>query len=69
MHATVYLDITYPDESLHPVSELTNGNGIAIHTISQPAKGTYTITVTNVTHGSLTYDSGANIETTDSHTV
>ena len=67
--ATVYMDITYPDESVHLVSALTNGDGIAIHTISQPAKGTYIITVTNVTHGSLTYDSGANVETTDSYTV
>lgn len=65
--ATVYMDITYPDESVHSVSALTNGNGIATYTISRPAQGTYTTTVTDVTHDTLTYDPDTNKETTDSY--
>ena len=67
--ATVYMDITYPDGSVHSVSAVTNGKGIATYQISRPAKGTYTVTVTNVTHDTLTYDLDANKETTDSYTV
>jgi len=48
---------------------LTNGNGIATYQVSRPAGGTYTVTVTNVTHETLTYDPDANKETTDSYTV
>jgi hypothetical protein len=67
--ATVYMNITYPDESNQPVSAMTNGNGIATYQISRPPKGTYTVTVTNVTHDTLTYDPDVNNETTDSYTV
>jgi hypothetical protein len=67
--ATVYMDVTYPDGSVHSVSAVTNGNGVAKYPIRRPAKGTYTVTVTNVTHETLTYDPDANVETTDSYTV
>ena len=67
--ATVYMDITYPGGSVFSVSAVTNGNGIATYQINRPAKGTYTVTVTNVTHATLTYDPDANKETTDSYTV
>lgn len=67
--ATVHVDITYPDGSVHSASAVTNGDGIATHQISKPAKGTYTVTVTNVTHDTLTYDPDANKETTDNYTV
>lgn len=67
--ANVYMDITYPDGSVHHVSAVTNGNGIAIYQIRRPAKGTYSVTVTNLTHDTLTYDPDANKETTDSYTV
>ena len=50
--ATVYMDITYP-ESVDSVSAVTNDNGIGTYPINRPAKGTYTVTVTNVTHGTL----------------
>jgi subtilisin family serine protease len=67
--ATVYMDIEYPDASVYQVTEVTEDKGVATHKISQPAKGTYTVTVTNVTHATLTYDPSANKETTDSYTV
>jgi len=67
--ATVYMNVTYPDGSNQPVSAITNDNGIATYKISRPATGTYTVTVTNVTHDTLTYDPDANVETTDSYTV
>lgn len=63
------MDITYPDETVHSVSAVTNDNGITTYQISRPAKGTYAVTVTNVTHDTLTYDPDANKETTDSYTV
>jgi len=67
--ATVYMDITYPDASAHFVSAVTADTGIATHQITRPAKGTYTVTVTDVSHGTLTYYPDANKETTDSYTV
>jgi len=67
--ATVYMDITYPGGSVLSVSAVTSDNGIATYQINRPAKGTYTVTVTNVTHATLTYDPSANKETTDSYTV
>ena len=67
--ATVYMNVTYPDGSNQTVSAVTNDNGIATYKISRPATGTYTVTVTNVTHGTLTYDPNANVETTDNYTV
>jgi len=67
--ATVYMDIKYPDGSVRSVSAVTSVKGVATYTISKPAKGTYTVTVTNVIHNTLTYDPSANKETTDSYTV
>ncbi len=67
--ATVYMDITYPDETVQSVSAVTNDNGIATYQINRPATGTYTATVTNVTHSTFTYDPAANKENTDSFTV
>jgi len=67
--ATVYMDIEYPDGSVPSVSVVTNGNGIATYQIRRPARGTYSVTVTSVTHDTLTYDPDANKETTDSYTV
>ena len=67
--ATVYMDIRYPDGSVRSVSAVTSVKGIATYTISRPAKGTYTVTVTTVTHATLTYDPSANKETTDIFTV
>ncbi|MBA7492492.1 hypothetical protein ES702_03042 [subsurface metagenome] len=67
--ATVYMDITYPDESVHSVSAVTIDDGVATYQINRPEKGTYTVTVTNVTHETFIYDSDANKETTDSYTV
>ncbi len=67
--ATVYMNLTYPDASVYSVSAVTNGNGIATYKINRPPTGTYTVTVTNVTHDTLTYDPDANVETMDSYTV
>ena len=67
--ATVYMNIVYPSGSVKSVSAVTGTNGVASYTINRPAKGTYTVTVTNVTHSTLTYDAAANKETTDSYTV
>jgi len=67
--AAVYMGIIYTDGSVHLVSAVTNGEGIATHQISRPAKDTYTVEVTNVTHGTLEYDPGANKETWDSYKV
>jgi hypothetical protein len=67
--ANVYMDITYPDTSVHSVSAVTSTDGVATYQIQRPAKGTYTVTVTDITHGTFTYDPDANKETTDSYTV
>jgi len=67
--ATVFMSIRYPDGSVRSVSAVTNSDGVATYSISRPAKGTYTVTVTNVTHATLTYDPSANKETTDIFTV
>jgi len=67
--ATVYIDVTYPDSSVDSVSTVTADNGVATYKIKGPAKGTYTVTVMNVTHATFTYDPDANKETTDSYTV
>lgn len=67
--ATVYMDITYPDTSVHSVSAVTLDDGVATYHINRPAKGTYTVTVTEATHETLIYDSDANKETMDSYMV
>jgi len=67
--ATVYIDIELNDQPFQSVSPVTNGNGVAKYSIRRPAKGTYTVTVTDVSHGTFTYEPDANKETTDSYTV
>ena len=67
--ATVYMDIRYPSGSVVSVSAVTSKTGVATYSINRPAKGTYTVTVTNVVHASFKYDPSANKETTDSYTV
>jgi hypothetical protein len=67
--ATVYMNIRYPSGSTKSVSTKTNTQGVATYLISNPAKGTYTVTVTNVVHTAYKYDPGANKETTDTYTV
>lgn len=67
--ATVYIEIELDDQPFQSVSPVTNDEGVATHTIQNPAAGTYTVTVTNVTHDTLTYNPADNVETTDSYTV
>jgi len=67
--ATVYMDIRYPSGQVRSVSAVTNVKGVATYTISKPAKGTYTVTVTNVNHTTFIYNPSANKETTDGYTV
>jgi len=67
--ATVYMNITYPDESVHSVSEVTNEDGIAKYTITPLEQGTYIVIVTNIEKDGWIYDPAANVETSDSYTV
>jgi hypothetical protein len=67
--ATVYIEIELNDEPFQSSSPVTNDEGVATHTIQNPARGAYTVTVTNVTHDTLTHNSADNVETSDSYTV
>jgi hypothetical protein len=67
--ATVFMNIQYPDQSVRSVSTVTNTKGVATYSINKPAKGTYTVTVTQVTHATHIYDPTANKQTTASFTV
>jgi vibriolysin len=63
-NATVY--ITWSGVVTGSTSAVTNSSGQATFTSSSVNKtGPFTITVTNVTHASIPYNSGLNIETSD----
>jgi hypothetical protein len=65
-NATVSLRLDLPDGSSKSLSGITNTNGIVSFTNTSKATGTYTATVTNITHSSIVYDPAANLETSDS---
>lgn len=64
--ATVYLEMTLPDESTVSGSGETNGGGTVTFKLKSRQTGTYTSTVTKVVKDGWTYDSAANVETSDS---
>ncbi|MGB7531591.1 MAG: S8 family serine peptidase [Halobacteriota archaeon] len=68
--ATVYLEMTLPDDSKASDSGSTNGEGTVTFKLKSRQTGTYNSTVTNVTKtDNWTYDSGANEVTSDRITV
>ena len=68
-NATVSVTVTLPDGSTSSGSATTGSNGSATLQVSSRQTGTYTATVTNVTHASNSYDASANVETTESISV
>jgi len=67
--ATVSLQMTLPSNKLATGSAATGADGTVTFSIKSKETGTYTSTVTNVTHPSLTYDDSANVETFDTLNV
>jgi len=67
--ATVYLTTMLPDGSTVSDSGITGGDGTMTFSVKSQQTGTYTSEVTDVIHASLTYDSAANLETSESLTV
>ena len=64
--ATVYVDMTLPDKSTVSGSGETNGGGTVTFKLKSRQTDTYISTVTDVVKDGWTYDSGANVETSDS---
>ena len=64
--ATVYLEMTLPDESTVSGSGATNSEGTVTFKLRSRQAGTYISTVTNVVKDDWTYDSEVNVETSDS---
>ena len=61
--ATVYLTTMLPDGSTTSGSGTTGSDGSVTFKLKSRQTGTYTSVVDDVTHASLTYDSGADEET------
>ncbi|MBU0703781.1 MAG: M4 family metallopeptidase, partial [Chloroflexi bacterium] len=64
--ATVSLKMTLPGGSTASGSALTGSDGTVTFSLKSKQTGTYISEVTNVTHATLTYAPGDNIETSDS---
>jgi len=67
--ATVAVRTTLPTGAVATGSSVTGTDGKATFSVTSKATGLYTSEVTNVTHATLAYDAGANVETSDSITV
>ncbi|TFG08044.1 hypothetical protein EU538_07775, partial [Candidatus Thorarchaeota archaeon] len=67
--ATVTIDVQYPDGSVSTYSTTTGSDGVAVFDLGKSPKGSYTVTVSGVTHSSYTYDSPANVETSESFSI
>lgn len=67
--ATVTIDVQYPSGSVSTFTTTTGSDGVAVFDLGKTAKGSYTVTVTGVTHSSYTYDSSANVETTKTFSI
>ena len=67
--ATVYLEMTLPDESKASGSGDTANDGTVTFKLRSRQTGTYTSTVTNVEKSGWKYNSSANVETSHSRTV
>ena len=64
--ATVHVVMTLPGGGTADSSGVTGADGTAILTLKSRQAGTYVAKVTNVTHASLTYVPGDNVETSES---
>lgn len=67
--ATVYLEMTLPDNSTASGSGATNGDGTVTFKLKSLQTGIYTSTVKDVVKEGWTYGSAANVETSDLITV
>jgi Zn-dependent metalloprotease len=67
--ATVSLQMTLPSGSTASGSADTDSDGTVTFSLMSKQTGTYTSEVTNVTHASLIYEPGANVETSESLAV
>ena len=67
--ATVYLTTTLPHGSTVSDSGIAGSDGTMTFSVKSQQTGTYTSEVTDVIHSSLTYDSAANLDTSESLTV
>jgi PKD repeat protein len=67
--AMVDVSITLPDTSVDTLSAETDSNGIASFTTKYKGTGTFEVTVTNVTHDMLNYESSSNLVTTKTYIV
>jgi len=67
--ATVSLSMTLPGGSTATGSAATGTDGAVTFSVKSKLTGTYTSTVTNVTHATLTYDSSANDVTSQTYIV
>ncbi len=65
----VYLEMTLPGGSTATGNALTGADGTVTFVYQQGGKGTYTSTVTNLVKSGYTYDSGSNVETSETLTV
>jgi hypothetical protein len=70
LDAVVYLEMALPGGGTASGSGQTGADGTVTFSLSirSSETGTYESTVTNVTHATLTYDSGANVETSETYT-
>ncbi len=68
-NATVSVRMTLPGGTTKNLSGITGTNGKVTLSVRTKLTGTYTATVTNVTHASYTYDPNANVITTKSIVV
>jgi hypothetical protein len=68
-NATVSLSMSLPDGGSATGSAVTGADGSVTFSIKSKKTGTYTSTVTNVTHATYTYDSSANVITTQTLNV
>ncbi len=65
----VYLDMTLPDGSHATGNAQTGADGTVTFVYQTGPSGTYTSTVTNLVLSGYTYDSGSNVETSETLTV
>lgn len=67
--ASVAVQFSYPNGTKYSMTATTNSYGYATFLRSVSAKGTYTVTVTNVTKSGSTYNAGGNAITAKSLTI
>jgi hypothetical protein len=67
--ATLFVTTKLPDGSTSFDSGLTGSDGTVVIKMKTRQPGTYTSEVTNVTHASFSYDSSANVETSETLAV